>query len=90
MDTVGETIHANELQVTVMDLEKILYQGVARSISSVNDTGPFDILPLHSNFISLIQKKVDIRDGEGHRKTFSIVKGVLICRKNTVHVYLGL
>jgi len=33
---------------------QVFFDEAAHSISGVNDTGPFDILPRHHNFISLL------------------------------------
>lgn len=78
------------LTVKVMDLENVLYEGSAKSVSSINDKGSFDVLPLHSNFITLIQKKILIEDASGVKQTFEISNGVLICKQNQVRIYLGL
>ena len=33
---------------------KVYYEGDAYSISAVNETGPFDILPKHHNFLCML------------------------------------
>ena len=33
---------------------KVYYEGEAYSISAVNETGPFDILPKHHNFLCML------------------------------------
>lgn len=33
---------------------KIYYEGEAYSISAINETGPFDILPRHHNFLCML------------------------------------
>ena len=43
------------MQVKVYSPYKEYYDGPAFSISAVNATGPFDILPKHHNFITLLQ-----------------------------------
>ena len=44
-----------EMVVTIYGLESILFEGKVKALSSVNEMGPFDILPLHINFISVIK-----------------------------------
>ena len=34
---------------------KTYFDGSANSVSAVNDTGPFDILPRHKNFMCLLK-----------------------------------
>lgn len=44
---------------------QVYYEGRARSLSAVNDVGPFDILPGHHNFLCMLvpcEIKVDIPD----------------------------
>ena len=55
------------LKVLVRDREGIKFNGSAQYISSVNSVGSFDILAGHSNFISLIRKKVAITEPGGKR-----------------------
>jgi len=66
------------------------YQGVVLSLSSHNTKGPFDVLPQHTNFITIIKDKVALRLDERHQKEFAVTKGVLSCHEDEVTVYLGL
>ena len=45
---------AATLAVKVYAPFKIYYEGEAYSISAVNETGPFDILPKHHNFLCML------------------------------------
>lgn len=45
---------AKSIEVKVYSPFRDYYDGPAFSLSAVNDTGPFDILPEHHNFISLL------------------------------------
>lgn len=45
---------------------KVYYEGDAVSVSAVNATGPFDILPKHHNFLCmLVPCKLVVKDKEG-------------------------
>lgn len=46
----------NFLNVKIMSPTQTIFDGEVLSISSVNSTGKFDILPYHANFITLISK----------------------------------
>ena len=64
---------------------KVYYEGEAKSISAVNQTGPFDILPKHHNFITLLtaceivvqtptgEEKIRIQNGIMHVKADSVI-----------------
>lgn len=65
------------------------YDGRAFSVSAENDTGPFDILPKHHNFISLL-KPCDliirtIREGE---QKIIISGGIMHVKADQVIVFL--
>ena len=65
------------------------YDGQAFSVSAVNDTGPFDILPKHHNFISLLNAcEVIIRDVRGDERKIIISGGVMHVKANQVVVFL--
>jgi len=42
------------LSVRVLSPEGVIWEGRAQAVSSVNSQGPFDLLPDHAHFISLI------------------------------------
>jgi len=48
------------INVKVRDTENVLYEGEIDRISSFNEVGPFDIYPMHANFISIINTKVTL------------------------------
>ena len=67
---------------------KVYFDGEAQSISGVNGTGPFDILPGHKNFMSLLKKcKLVIRTKRG-AETIPIDRGVMHVRGDQVTVFL--
>ena len=77
------------LRVAVRDRAGVLFDGVAEALSSYNTKGPFDVLPLHTNFISLISRSVTLHLGERLKKEIPVASGVLVVRENNVEVYLG-
>lgn len=66
------------------------YDGPADSLSAVNQTGPFDILPYHHNFISLlVAGELGWVDGPD-RRSLNIERGLLHCANNQVSIFLEL
>lgn len=48
---------------------QIYYEGEAFSVSAINDTGPFDILPHHHNFLCMLVPCVlTIQTADGEKK----------------------
>lgn len=67
---------------------KIYHDDKAESVSAVNDTGPFDILPKHHNFITLLNAcDIIVRLGE-NKAVISINRGIMHVKKDEVVVFL--
>jgi F0F1-type ATP synthase epsilon subunit len=80
----------NTLKVIISSPDKIIWEGPADSVSSVNSQGPFDILPMHSNFISIIEgKPITVKTGT-QAKEYSFPRSVIYTHNNTVKIYTNL
>jgi len=77
------------IHVIIKNKENIIYDGQVTAVSSFNDVGLFDVLPLHENFISLVKDKIIIHDNSG-QKEFKINNGLLKVKDDKVDIYLGL
>lgn len=64
------------------------FQGHARSVSSKNIEGNFDVLPLHENFVTLISDSIVIYDTYGERIEIEVGKAVLEATNNQVKVFI--
>ncbi|OGM74159.1 hypothetical protein A2382_02020 [Candidatus Woesebacteria bacterium RIFOXYB1_FULL_38_16] len=78
------------LFVTIKDRSGRIFEGNAASVTSFNQKGKFDILPTHSNFITLIEKDIIIQNKQGETKTFKIENGVLRVVRDVVDIFLGI
>lgn len=77
----------DRLSVIIMTPDKEIWSGQAQAVSSKNSDGPFDVLPGHANFITLIQDdpiRVVTEKGE---QEFSFDQAILSVHKDTVRVY---
>lgn len=62
---------------------------VAQSVSAVNGTGPFDILPGHRNFITmLLPCTIIVQTTSGKTKELEVTSGVMHVKDNRVEVFL--
>ena len=76
------------LKIKVYSPFQVYFDEPALSISGVNRTGPFDILPGHHNFISLLQPgQLLIRTANEERKIV-INGGVMHVKADQVIVFL--
>lgn len=79
---------ALSLHVKVWSPFRIYFDGEAKSVSGVNATGPFDILPRHRNFISLMNAcDLQLRTSSGDVR-IRISGGVMQVYQDTVKVFL--
>lgn len=77
------------IHVKVYSPFQTYYDDEAESISAENLTGPFDILPQHRNFITLLVAcELDIKSAKGGDKKIKINKAVMHVRRNSVTVFL--
>src|SRR5690348_7446073 len=65
------------MKVKVYAPFKVYFDGPATSISAINDTGPFDILPQHHNFMTLLNAGDIIVRGERGEERISIDRGIM-------------
>lgn len=73
----------------VVDRDKVLFEGDIVSLTSYNSKGKFDVLNHHTNFISLVEKKLEIVLSNGESKEIPLNDGVLKVESNIISVYLG-
>lgn len=78
------------LKVNIKNRDKVVFEGEATAITSVNDKGTFDVLSQHVNFITLIKDTVIVHKQDNTEVSFPVTNGVLKVFENTVQVYLGI
>lgn len=78
------------LNVRVRDTEHILFEGEADRVNSYNEMGPFDVYPMHANFISIIKNKLSIYNQHKLVKELTFEQAVMKVKKDVVHIYLGI
>jgi F0F1-type ATP synthase epsilon subunit len=67
---------------------KVYFDGDAESISAASQTGPFDILPRHHNFITLLVAcDIIVRTKTGEEK-IRIQGGIMHVKADSVIVFL--
>ncbi len=76
------------LNVLVTSSHEVIWEGKARSVSSTNIEGPFDILPQHATFVTIVENHdVRILDAENKARDFHFDRCVIFNRANKVSVY---
>ncbi len=79
-----------EVEIFWLPLTKeVFFEGRAKSVSSENKLGKFDVLPEHANFVSLIFNEVTIVTEKGEKINYKFKRGVLKVAENKVRIFLG-
>ena len=79
---------AGKMFVQVYAPFKTYFNGIANSISAENETGPFDILPKHHNFMTLLTScDVIIRTDQGEEKV-TISRGIMHVKSDKTIIFL--
>lgn len=79
---------SSSMHVKVYAPYKVYYDDEAESISAENDTGPFDILPNHHNFMTLINQCDIIVRNSGKEEKVHVNRGVMHVKADQVIVFL--
>lgn len=78
------------MRVKVQSPQQVFFDEMAVSISAANATGPFDILPQHHNFITLLDACVLLirRPGPQAEQRIKIAAGLMHVKQDEVTVFL--
>ena len=80
---------ALNMEVKVYSPFREYYDGLAFSLSAENDTGPFDILPKHHNFISLLSPcEMVVRTVKNGDQKIRISGGIMHVKADKIIVFL--
>lgn len=78
----------SRLNLKIQGPEAVIWEGQARSVSSENSQGNFDILPGHANMITLVEKcPLRVINAEGNPIKLALERMVIYVRNNFVSVY---
>ena len=79
-----------QLHIKVYSPFQTYFDRDALSISAVNSTGPFDILPKHHNFITLLNPCELVIHTVNDTQRIRIARGLMHVRANQVIVFLDI
>lgn len=70
----------------------VYYEGEALAVSATNSVGPFDILPGHADFFSILNPgNVSIAtDPSSEPMTFDITNGIVAVRNDEVMLFVNI
>lgn len=69
----------------------VYYEGEADSVSAVNKVGPFDVLPGHADFFSVLESgEVVIDTGDKEPIAFYVSYGIITARDNQINLFVDI
>ncbi len=83
----GDKKAVPRLQVKIFSPYQTYYEGVAVSVSASNRTGPFDILPGHINFFSLLTGGQVVLNTGFQLLEFQIGRGIVRVHEDKVTLF---
>lgn len=78
------------IEVHVINPDEVIFRGNVRSLSGQNENGPFDILSLHTNFVTIIDGSITLHQLDGAKKEIQVGKGIVKVFEDIVYVFVGI
>lgn len=76
------------LNIRIIAPKEELFSGEALSLSSINSAGKFDILPMHANFVTLVENTpIIIRKADKSDEKFEFPMAIIYAANNQVKIY---
>ncbi|HSX08605.1 MAG TPA: hypothetical protein VLF93_00445 [Candidatus Saccharimonadales bacterium] len=79
-----------KIHLRIRNRTQIIFNDDVKSVTSRNDTGLFDILPEHANFISLISSPLIIGKLDGKKQEIPFNNGIIKVKDNAIFCYIDL
>lgn len=86
----GKKQEVEQLEVIARAPFHIYFEGNAGVVSAANNVGPFDILPGHADFFSILSPSEVVIENEEEVVSFSITNGIISVRDNRVLLFINM
>lgn len=86
----GKKPEVEQLEVIARAPFHIYFEGSAGVVSAANNVGPFDILPGHADFFSILSPSEVVIENEEEVVSFSIANGIISVRDNRVLLFINM
>jgi F0F1-type ATP synthase epsilon subunit len=80
----------DRIHVMVRNRRQVLFDDDVKALTSKNDTGVFDILPEHSNFISVMKEAITLHKLDGTEQVITLKNGLIKVKNSSVRCYIDL
>ena len=80
----------SNLHVRITAPKEVIFEGDIKSLSSVNSAGAFDILPEHSKFVTLVEKKpILLRFPDKTERKFEFDLAIIHVHEEQIDIYVN-
>lgn len=79
-----------QLEVKLYSQFNTYFEGGAESVSGANEAGPFDILPGHANFFTLLLPGEVKIASQGETYRYTVSRGIVQVSGNQVQVFVDI
>lgn len=79
--------NVKRFKIKIFSPYQTYYQGEAVSLSATNRTGPFDVLPGHINFFSLLTSGTVVLNTGFQRLEFQVARGIIRVNHDDVTLF---
>lgn len=77
-------------RVIVKDTQNVVFDGDVDRISSYNEVGPFDIYPMHANFISILRQELTLYLHKQKVKELKFEQAILKVKQDKAQIFIGI
>lgn len=84
------SVSSEKIHLLIRNRVQLLFDEDVKSVTSKNDTGIFDVLPEHANFISIIKSPLIIGKLDGKKQEINFENGIIKVKDNAVFCYIDL
>ncbi len=88
--TPQPTPASDRIHLLVRNRKQVLFDGDAKALTSKNDSGVFDVLPEHANFISVLKESITIHTLDGKKQDIPLHNGVIKVKDRGIRCYIDL
>ncbi len=85
-----EHVALDKIHVMIRNRRQLLFDDDVKAVTSKNDTGIFDVLPEHSNFISVLKEAITLHKIDGTEEVIPLKNGVMKVKDSGVKCYIDL
>lgn len=87
---MSKSVGTGNLHVIARSPFHVYYEGDAQVLSAVNKVGPFDILPGHADFFSMLKPGEVVIGTESDAVSFTIKNGIITVRDDEIMLFVDM